>query len=64
MTENLPPISVVVIGRNEGQRLVRCLKSVRAADYPPDRIELIYVDSNSSDGSAAAAEELGAVGGG
>jgi len=60
MTENLPPISVVVIGRNEGQRLVRCLKSVRAADYPPDRIELIYVDSDSSDGSAAAAEELGA----
>lgn len=51
-----PAISVVVIGRNEGERLHRCLASVRGADYPSDRLELIYVDSDSTDGSCAAAE--------
>ena len=50
-----PPLGVVVIGRNEGERLVRCLRSLhgRAA-------ALVYVDSGSSDGSVARARELGA----
>ena len=30
-----PALSVVIIGRNEGARLVRCLASVRAMDPPP-----------------------------
>ncbi len=60
VSTDLPPITIVVIGRNEGERLVRCLESVRRADYPTDRIELIYVDTDSTDGSCAAAEELGA----
>lgn len=55
-----PLISMVVIGRNEGERLVRCLESIRAVDYPADRIELIYVDSNSTDGSCEAARRAGA----
>jgi glycosyltransferase involved in cell wall biosynthesis len=53
-----PLVSVVVIGRNEGQRLVRCLQSVKASDYP--NLELIYVDSNSADGSPQQAAALGA----
>lgn len=55
-----PPISVVVIGRNEGERLTRCLESVRAADYPPDAIDLIYVDTDSTDDSCDRARRLGA----
>lgn len=51
---------MVVIGRNEGERLVRCLMSVRAADYPAEAIELIYVDTASTDESCANAERLGA----
>ena len=47
---------VVVIGRNEGERLLRCLRSIRASS----RL-LVYVDSGSSDGSAALAESQGAV---
>ncbi|WP_439111434.1 glycosyltransferase [Lentibacter sp.] len=48
-------IGAVVIGRNEGQRLVNCLTSLQGeVDL------LIYVDSGSSDGSLAAAERLGA----
>lgn len=58
--EDLPGISVVAIGRNEGARLVRCLQSVLDADYPTDKIELIYVDTNSTDNSCAGAEQLGA----
>ena len=47
---------VVAIGRNEGERLRRCLESVRAcADA------VVYVDSGSSDGSVALAAGLGAT---
>ena len=55
-----PVISVVVIGRNEGERLARCLRSVLAADTGGRAIELIYVDSDSSDGSPECAQKLGA----
>ena len=55
MSEDLPPISVIVIGRNEGERLGRCLQSTRETDYPPGKIELIYVDSASTDGSCEVA---------
>lgn len=47
--------AAIVIGRNEGDRLVRCLASVVSA---VDRT--IYVDSGSSDGSVAAARAAGA----
>lgn len=42
-----PTIGVVIIGRNEGDRLVRCLQSARLA---PARV--VYADSGSTDGSA------------
>jgi GT2 family glycosyltransferase len=48
-------IGVVAIGRNEGQRLVDCLKSVRAATA-----NIVYVDSGSSDDSVALAQGIGA----
>ncbi|UWQ61809.1 glycosyltransferase [Leisingera caerulea] len=50
-----PVIAAVVIGRNEGERLIRCLRSLQAQVQ-----QLIYVDSGSTDGSAAAARDLGA----
>jgi GT2 family glycosyltransferase len=48
-------IGVVAIGRNEGERLQRCLRSIagRAA-------AVVYVDSGSTDDSRAAAGRLGA----
>ncbi len=48
-------VAAVVIGRNEGDRLVRCLCSVGAA---VDRV--VYVDSGSTDGSVEAAQAAGA----
>jgi len=58
-------LSVVVIGRNEGTRLRRCLESVQAMrrgtwEVEQFEMEVIYVDSGSSDGSVALAESLGA----
>ncbi|MEL6517886.1 MAG: glycosyltransferase [Pseudomonadota bacterium] len=48
-------IAAVAIGRNEGERLVRCLTSLAG------QVErLVYVDSGSTDGSVAAARKIGA----
>jgi GT2 family glycosyltransferase len=48
-------IGVVAIGRNEGERLARCLGSLVG------RVELlVYVDSGSTDGSVERARALGA----
>jgi glycosyltransferase involved in cell wall biosynthesis len=44
---------VVAIGRNEGERLRRCLSSL------PRAAPVVYVDSNSTDGSALWAREHG-----
>ena len=46
-----PMLSVVVIGRNEGARLVRCLESIGQMRPLQGPIEVIYVDSGSTDGS-------------
>ena len=58
MTDNL--LSIVVIGRNEGERLTRCLQSIRQITHPGFHYEIIYVDSGSIDYSITLAEELGA----
>jgi glycosyltransferase involved in cell wall biosynthesis len=52
---NKSSVVAVVIGRNEGERLVRCFASVRRqVDH------VIYVDSGSSDNSVANARAAGA----
>ena len=47
-------LGVVVIGRNEGERLRRCLASLAGLSRP-----LVYVDSGSSDGSVGLAAQMG-----
>ena len=47
---------VVTIGRNEGERLVWCLKSLHVP--LPEGVPIVYVDSGSTDGSVAAAKSL------
>lgn len=48
-------VGAVVIGRNEGDRLERCLRSLLGRVSP-----LVYVDSQSTDGSPELARQLGA----
>lgn len=52
---NLNRIGAVIIGRNEGERLVACISSVRTA-IP----RVVYVDSDSRDGSVERARAAGA----
>lgn len=52
MTANL---GIVIIGRNEGERLRRCLQSLAGLAAAS-----VYVDSGSTDGSVALAKEMGA----
>ncbi len=47
-------IAIVVIGRNEGPRLRRCLEPIAGGDIP-----VVYVDSGSADGSVKLARTLG-----
>lgn len=47
-------LGVVVIGRNEGERLRRCLNSLLDSTR-----SIVYVDSGSSDGSVAMSRSLG-----
>ncbi len=48
-----PRVAIVVIGRNEGQRLRRCLESLRPFACPT-----VYVDSRSDDDSVAVARSM------
>lgn len=48
-------VGVVVIGRNEGERLRRCLRSLIGQGAGP----IVYVDSGSSDDSVAFSQSLG-----
>lgn len=47
-----PSVSVVVPARNEEHDIEACLESLRAADYPAAKIEIIVVDDFSTDGTA------------
>jgi len=49
---NSMKIGVVIIGRNEGERLILCLESVLTAEVP-----CVYVDSQSSDNSVNEAKK-------
>jgi GT2 family glycosyltransferase len=48
------PIGIVIIGRNEGERLKRCIASI-----PAGAGDVVYVDSGSTDGSVAWAQSQG-----
>ena len=55
-----PALSSVILGRNEGERLTRCLHSVNLSWGLEGKAEVIYVDSGSTDGSPQAAGKFGA----
>ena len=56
---NQPKVSIVIIGRNEAGNLPTCIHSVRQMNYPPDLLEITYVDTDSTDGSPMVARSLG-----
>jgi glycosyltransferase involved in cell wall biosynthesis len=56
MTILSPKVGVVIIGRNEGNRLTECIRSV--SECSPF---VVYVDSGSTDGSTTSAKYAGAT---
>ncbi len=50
---NSPLVSIVVCARNEESALPRCLDSLAVLDYPVSRREIILVNDESVDGTAA-----------
>jgi GT2 family glycosyltransferase len=54
-TDEYGVVATVLIGRNEGERLAECLKSMT-----PSAGHIVYVDSGSTDGSVAVAHAAGA----
>lgn len=61
MTKSNTPgeVGFVAIGRNEGERLIRCLDSMLQGDASGRTRAVIYVDSNSSDASVSVARRKG-----
>lgn len=51
---------MVIIGRNEGDRLIRCIESVKTMVFRGET-EIIYVDSASTDDSVNRASSMGAI---
>jgi cellulose synthase/poly-beta-1,6-N-acetylglucosamine synthase-like glycosyltransferase len=45
----LPRVTIIVPAYNEATRIRACLASLRAQDYPADKLEIIVVDNGSTD---------------
>lgn len=56
----LPIISIVISARNEEKHIASCLMSLKAENYPRDKIEIIVMDDGSIDQTAKIARGFGA----
>jgi hypothetical protein len=56
----LPFVSVIVPVKNDAKRLRECLSSIKASDYPAERLEILVADNGSTDDSRKVAAGLGA----
>lgn len=59
-TTELPKLSIVIPARDEAVNIGECLQCIMLLDYPKDALEIIVVDDNSSDGTAAIINEYAA----
>ncbi|KAA9339352.1 glycosyltransferase [Hymenobacter busanensis] len=51
----LPRVSILIAARNEEAAIARCLRSIRALNYPPEKLEVLLGDDASTDRTAAVA---------
>lgn len=55
-----PFISIVIPCRNEAVSIRRCLESVLASDYPPERMEVLVADGMSTDATRGVLAQIAA----
>lgn len=55
-----PPIAVIVPLRNEAHNVLACLQSLIEQDYPREQLEIVAVDDNSNDQTAAIVRAIAA----
>lgn len=51
LIQEYPPVSVIIPVFNEENYIVHCLSSLLQGKYPPQKIEIIIADGNSTDGT-------------
>jgi GT2 family glycosyltransferase len=49
--KDLPRVAIVILNLNGKHHLAGCFDSLRALDYPQDKLEVVLVDNASADGS-------------
>jgi len=47
--KNLPKVTFIIVARNEGKSLPRLLHDLLSQDYPVEKLELLFIDSKSTD---------------
>ena len=57
--DDSPDISVVVVAHNEGARVEDRIANLLALDYPPERLEIVFVSDGSTDDTVCRAERRG-----
>jgi cellulose synthase/poly-beta-1,6-N-acetylglucosamine synthase-like glycosyltransferase len=57
--ESEPVVSIIVAARNEERYIGECLESLLRLDYPAEKLDIIIVNDNSTDGTRALAETTG-----
>jgi cellulose synthase/poly-beta-1,6-N-acetylglucosamine synthase-like glycosyltransferase len=55
LSRDFPTVSVIIPARNEAANIGRCLTSLQKLDYPKEKLEIIVVDDQSEDDTAAIA---------
>lgn len=53
-----PPLTIIIPARNEAAAIRRCLSGLLQQTYPADRLEVIVVDDNSTDGTGEIVRRL------
>ncbi|RJQ33017.1 MAG: glycosyltransferase [Actinobacteria bacterium] len=48
---NLPKVSIILVNYNGIKHLPTCLNSLKELDYPKEKVEVVVVDNDSTDGS-------------
>ncbi len=53
-----PTVSVIIAARNEEDRILPCLQSLRKVEYPPEKLEILIIDDFSTDRTSEIVSEF------